>query len=483
MWGNAAISRATAVRDFMHASRFSRRTFLGGIGGAAALLPVLNDDAATRPNIVFIVLDDLGYGDFGCYGQKHIKTPNVDRIAAEGTRFTDCYAGGTVCAPSRSALMSGLHTGHTWVRSNAGTVPIRKEDVTMAQVLKAAGYATGGFGKWGLGDARSEGAPTRHGFDDFFGYLHQVHAHDYYTDFLWDNDRKYPLPGNANGGRGQYSADVIAERSFEFLKKNHDKRFFLYACYTLPHAKFEVPSLAPYENEPWPEGAKTYAAMVTRADGYIGRITGMLKQYGLERNTVVFVTSDNGAHAGNEKGFDFLRSNGILRGVKTQLYEGGIRIPMIVRWPGKVKPGAVSSVPWAFWDVLPTLAEITGGKAPAGIDGISVLPVLTGSTRPPHEFLYWEAHNWNYFGASPAERAAGILPDSRIVQAVRMGDWKAVRLKPPTALELYDLEADPGEKNNVAPANPQVVARIEEYLKTARTAPRPHNTGTADWAK
>ncbi len=440
--------------------QISRRSFLASSAVALA--------ASGRPNIVFIVLDDLGYGDFGCYGQKHIQTPHVDKIAREGTRFTDCYAGGTVCAPSRSALMSGLHTGHTWVRANAGTIPIRKSDVTMGEVLKSAGYATGGFGKWGLGDAGSDGTPSKHGFDDFFGYLHQVHAHDYYTEFLWDNEKKFAL-------EGKYSADVIAERSFEFVTKNRAKPFFLYACYTLPHAKFQVPSLAPYESENWDKGAKTYAAMVTRADGYIGRIMGLLQQYGLAENTVVFVTSDNGAPAGEGKGFEFFRSNAALRGVKGQLYEGGIRIPMIVRWPGKVKAGAVSGVPWAFWDVMPTLAEIAGVAAPAGIDGVSVTQVLRGSGKAPHEFLYWEANGWT--------KATGELPEAQRKQAVRMGDWKAVRQRPGAALELYDLKKDVGEKQDVAGENPQVVARIEGYLKGARTAPRRHDGGSMEWVK
>jgi len=441
---------------------FTRREWLA----SAAALPAAAE--ARRPNILFIVLDDLGYGDFGCYGQKHIRTPHTDRIATEGTRFTDCYAGGAVCAPSRSCLMTGTHTGHTAIRANAGTIPLLASDVTVAQVLKQAGYATGGFGKWGLGDAGSGGAPTKHGFDRFFGYLHQVHAHNHYTDFLWDNDRKASL-------NGRYGADVIAEKSFEFLRDHRDKPFFLYCCYTLPHAEFRVPSLAPYEKEPWTEGAKTYAAMVTRADGYIGRLMEMLRQYGLERDTVVFVTSDNGAHAGEEKGFAFLRSNNGLRGVKGQLYEGGISVPMIVRWTKRVRAGAVSSFPWAFWDFLPTAAEIAGVEPPAGLDGVSVAPALTGAAQKAHEFLYWEFNTW--------DQRAGSLREDRLAQAVRFGDWKAVRLKPNAPLELYNLRADRGEREDVAAAQPRVVARIEEYLKTARTKPRAHNTGSRDWVK
>lgn len=449
----------------------SRREFLATAAAAAT-----TEAAGKRPpNIVFIVLDDLGYGDFGCCGQRHIRTPNVDRLATQGLRYTDCYAGGAVCAPSRSALMTGLHTGHGAVRANAGTIPLLAEDVTVAQVLKKAGYATGGFGKWGLGDARTTGVPTRHGFDRFFGYLHQVHAHSYFPEFLWDNDKQFPLAGNRNGQRKQYSADLIADRSYQFLRENKDRPFFLYACYTLPHAKFEIPSVAPYQNESWTEGQKTYAAMVTRADSYIGRILGLLAEYKLERDTVVFVTSDNGAHAGGDKGFEFFRSNGVLRGVKGQVYEGGIRVPMIVRWPGKVKPGSTSDFPWAFWDFLPTAAAIAGVPAPQGLDGVSVIPSITGKPQPRDRFLYWEFLNYN--------QKTRRLTEDRMAQGVRTGDWKAVRTKPGAPLELYNLRADPGEKNNVAAAHADVVKRIERYLAGARTAPRRHDTGSMDWVR
>lgn len=450
-------------------SFLSRRGFLAASGAAG----LLQGAPVRRPSIVFVILDDLGYGDFGCYGQTKIKTPNADRAAAEGTRFTDCYAGGAVCAPSRSVLMTGLHMGHTPVRANAGTIPIAESDYTVAQALKAAGYATGGFGKWGLGDARSTGSPARHGFDEFFGYLHQVHAHSYYPEFLWDNEKQYPLPGNADGKRGQYSADIIAERSFEFLRKNRNRPFFLYACYTLPHSRFEIPSLAPYENEPWTTGQKTYAAMVTRADAHIGRLLALLKEYDLDRDTLVFITSDNGAHFGEEKGFGLFQSNGILRGQKGELFEGGIRVPMIARWPGKIAAGRTSGYPWGFFDVFPTLAEVAGAKTPAGLDGVSVAPVLFGGKPPQREFLYWEFLTY--------DNQQRRLRTERMAQAVRHGDWKALRLKPGAPLELYNLRADPGEKHNVAAANPAVVRRIETYLKTARTEPRPHDQGSMQW--
>lgn len=449
-----------------------RRDFLTASAAAA-----LSAAPLRRPNFVFIILDDLGYGDFGCYGQKLIQTPNVDRLAEQGLRFTDVYAGGAVCAPSRSCLMTGLHTGHAPVRANAGTVPLLAEDVTVATVLKKAGYATGGFGKWGLGDAGSTGVPWRHGFDEFFGYLHQVHAHSYYPEYLWDNDRKYPLPGNAGGARKQYSADLIAERSFEFLRKHRSEPFFLYCCYTLPHARFEIPDVAPYEKQPWTEGQKTYAAMVTRADRYIGTLMRMLAEYGLERDTLVFVTSDNGAHDGEEKGFTLFRSNGPLRGQKGELYEGGIRVPMIVRWTGHAPARKTDATPWAFWDVMPTLAELAGASLPPGIDGISVAPLLRGEGSAKlrrREFLYWEAPVWE-------ARTARFRPD-RLPQAVRFGKWKAVRERPGAPLELYDLLNDFGETRDVAATHPEVVRRIEEFLQTARTEPRPHNTGSMKFA-
>ncbi|MBI1898812.1 MAG: arylsulfatase [Acidobacteria bacterium] len=444
----------------------NRRHFLAAAAGAAAARAQSN----RPPNIVLILMDDMGYGDLGCYGQRLIRTPAIDRTATEGARFTDCYAGGAVCAPSRSVLMSGLHTGHSPIRANAGTVPIAAGDVTVAEVLKRAGYTCGGFGKWGLGDAGSTGAPTRHGFDEFFGYLHQTHAHTYYPEFLWDGDKRYDLPGNRNGKRGQYSADLIAERSFEFLRKNRSRPFFLYACYTLPHARFEPPSLAPYEKEPWTPGQKAYASMVTRADTYSGRILQLLHDMRLEDNTVVLISSDNGAHTGEQKGFEFFRSNGRLRGEKGQVYEGGIRVPMIVRWPGRVKAGSVSHFPWSFCDVLPTAAEIAGVKPPQGLDGVSVVPVLTGRGEPKREYLYWEQNIYN-------QKKQSMRPE-RLAQAVRIGKWKGLRHSPAQPIEIYDLERDPSETTNVAAQQPALVKRVETLFRTGRTAPRPHSTGT-----
>ncbi|MBI4891680.1 MAG: arylsulfatase [Acidobacteria bacterium] len=428
-----------------------------------------------RPNIVFILMDDLGSQDFGCYGQKRIRTPHTDALAASGMRFTQCYAGGTVCAPSRSSLMSGLHNGHAPIRANAGTTPLAASDRTLANLLQDAGYATGGFGKWGLGDAGSDGVPSKHGFDEFFGYLHQVHAHSYYPEFLWDNERKFPLPGNANGARTQYSADLIFERSLDFVKRHKDRPFFLYSTGTLPHGKFEVPSLAPYENEPWTEAQKTYAAMVTRADSYTGRLLALLKDLQLDRNTIVFLTSDNGGYRGTNNGFDFFQSNGPLRGSKGDLYEGGIRAPMIVRYPGLTRPGTISAEPWYFADVLPTLSAMLGVPTPQGLDGVSVLPLLSGQSLPSHPPLYWEANNWN-------QKQGRIAPEPA-AQALRRGQCKVVRPAPGAAVELYDLKADPYEKTNLADSQPALLRELSGLMAASRTPPRPHDQGKMDWVR
>lgn len=415
--------------------------------------------AARQPNIVFIMLDDLGYGDLGCYGQRRIRTPNIDRIAAEGMRFTDAYAGGSVCAPSRSVLMTGLHMGHTPVRANAGTVSIEQNDVTLAEVLKSAGYATGGFGKWGLGDHGTPGVPYRQGFDEFFGYLHQVHAHSYYPHFLWDNDRKFPMGGT------KYSADVIAERSFDFLKRQSAaKPFFLYATYTVPHARFEVPDLGPYVNEPWPETDRKYAAMISRGDSYTGRLLALLEEKKLAQDTIVIFTSDNGGVGGGERKVEFFGSTGNSRGEKGQLYEGGIRVPLMVRWPGQVKAGSVSDLPCYFADMLPTFAEIARAKTP-DVDGISIVPELRGKRLSRERTLYWERHAWN---------GRDALRLDRMGQATRFGDWKMVRQAPDKEPELYDLRSDPGEKSNVANAQPDRAAKLSAMMQAAHRPPRAH---------
>jgi arylsulfatase A-like enzyme len=447
---------------------------IGLLVGSAILSgsPGRSSAADRPPNIVFMLGDDLGYGDLGCYGQTRIATPNLDRLAAEGVRFTQCYAGSTVCAPSRCCLMTGRHTGHARVRGNA-LVPLKPEDVTVAEVLKAAGYATGLFGKWGLGEAGSTGYPTRKGFDEFFGYVNQVHAHNYYPTFLWNGDEQFPLAGNVEGPkqgiaveRAQYAPDVITQRALNFIERHKERPFFLYYASILPHANnergsaekngMEVPSDAPYSDQPWPQPQKNHAAMIHHLDADVGKLLDRLRTLGLERDTIVLFSSDNGPHKEGGADPEFFKSAGPLRGFKRAMYDGGIRVPMIVRWPGKVAAGTVNDHVWAFWDMLPTLAEVGGGKVPGGLDGLSMVPALVGSAAagrspPSHEFLYWEFHEGGF------------------KQAVRMGDWKAVRLRPGGPVELYDLKTDIGETRDVAAAHPDVVARIEAYLKNART--------------
>jgi len=417
--------------------------------------------ASEKPNVIFIMADDLGYGDLGCYGQKVIQTPRIDRLSAEGTRFTQFYAGSTVCAPSRCVLMTGLHTGHATIRGNK-MVPLRPEDVTVAEIFKQAGYATGIVGKWGCGEAYTTGIPNRQGFDFWYGYLNQWRAHNYYPDYLWRNEQPEVLLGNNILNRPQqYSHDLFTAEALQFIEQNKSRPFFLYLAYTIPHANneltrcnngngMEVPDYGPYKSKDWAKPQKGHAAMISRLDGDIGRIVKKLKGADIDNNTLIFFTSDNGPH--HEGGADpaFFDSNGPLRGIKRDLYEGGIRVPMIARWPGKVKAGVSSDQIWAMWDFLPTMADLVGIEAPAGLDGISMLPALKGKSQRDHEFLYWEFHERGFS------------------QAVRMGDWKAVH-KDRGPLELYNLKEDIGEERNVAGNRPAVVAKIEACLAKART--------------
>lgn len=407
------------------------------------------DKQSRKPNIIFILADDLGYGDLGCYGQKQIRTPHIDRMAKEGVRFTDCYSGTTVCAPSRCSLMTGLHTGHCYIRGNMSAttrdrVPLRPEDTTVAEVLKDAGYRTGIVGKWGLGEPDTTGVPNRKGFDYWFGYLNQNHAHTYYTDYLWRNEEKVDLPP------GTYSHDLFTQEALDFVRREKDNPFFLYLAYTIPHAQLQVPSEYPYSKEPWPETARKFAAMVTRMDRDVGKLMALLQDLGIDDNTMVFFTSDNGPHSEGGHEASTFNSSGPLRGIKRDLYEGGIRVPMVVRWPGKIRPGTVSDQPWAFWDAMPTFAEAAGVKPPQGIDGVSMLPTLLGrGQKNDHEHLYWEVHEGDF------------------KQAVRFGGWKAVRTSPSRPVELYDLKADLGETRDLAAERPDVVRRAEEILKRA----------------
>ncbi len=426
------------------------------------------------PNIIFILADDLGYGDLGTYGQRRIQTPNLDRMAAEGLRFTDHYAGSTVCAPSRCVLMTGLHTGHCRIRGNA-LLPLAPADVTVAERLKEGGYTTGLIGKWGLGEAGSTGVPNRQGFDYFFGYLNQIRAHNYYPEYLWQNEERYPLDnvveivqeGYAQGigsyatEKVQYSHDLFTEEALAFVERSQEQPFFLYLAYTIPHANneshfggehgMEVPDYGPYADEDWPEAEKGAAAMISRLDADVGRLLEHLKTLGLDEHTLVLFSSDNGPH--REGGHDpaFFESSGPLHGIKRALYDGGLRVPLIARWPGRIQPGAVTDHPSAFWDFLPTAVDAAGLTPPEGIDGISFLPTLLGQEQPAHDYLYWE-----FF-------------EQGTKQAIRRGIYKAVYFWETNQTELYDLSTDPGEARDLAAQYPNLADSLHALMRQART--------------
>lgn len=445
-----------------------------------ALLTGVPAAAAEKPNIIFILADDLGYGELGCYGQKTIQTPHLDRLAAEGMRFTQFYAGSTVCAPSRSVLMTGLHTGHTRVRGNAGpensgAQMLRDEDTTVAELLHRAGYATGLIGKWGLGMPGDEGVPTKQGFDDFYGYLSQHHAHNHFPDFLWRNGEQAPLPnvvtpvGTAGGGyatqRVKYAGDLFAEEAAAFVEQHRQRPFFLYLALVVPHANNErsralgdgqeVPDYGPYADRDWPSPLKGQAAMITRMDEQIGQLLAKLKQLGIDQRTLVLFSSDNGPHKEGGPQYDpnFFQASGPLRGIKRSLTDGGIRVPFLARWPGKIKPGSVSDHVGYFGDFLATAAELAGVSPPAGLDSISFLPTLLGrdAQQAKHAYLYWEFY------------------EGGVSQAVLLeGRWKGIRLKKLTApMQLYDLQNDIGEDRDVSADRPDLVTRIDKIMSTA----------------
>ena len=439
-----------------------------------AALGAAPQPAAPRPpNIVFIQADDLGYGDLSAYGQAQFRTPSLDRLAANGIRFTQYYAGSTVCAPSRTALMTGLHTGHAWIRGN-GEIPLREEDVTVAMALKDAGYRTAVIGKWGLGRPGTPGQPDKKGFEYSFGFLDHRHAHRQFTDHLYRNAERVETDVEHD-----YVNDLFTREAAAFIERSDPRPFFLYLNYTVPHAELRVPddslqtlrgkfpetpfvnatadgratgpddrSLG-YRSQPTPRAA--FAAMIVRMDRDIGRLVDLLRARGLDRRTLVMFVSDNGPHQEGGATPAFFKSSGGLRGIKRDLYEGGIRVPMIASWPGTIPAGRVSAHPWAHWDVFPTLAELASAKVPSGLDGVSMARALRGQPQPAHDFLYWEFHERGF------------------QQAARMGAWKAVRPAKDAPLELYDLDTDPAEATNVAAAHPDVVQRIETYLKAART--------------
>ncbi len=449
-------------------------------------LPAQPMYGGSKPNIILIVADDLGYGDVGCYGQQKITTPHLDRLASAGLRFTQFYAGTSVCAPSRASLMMGLHTGHTPIRGNRGfqpegQYPLPQDAVTLPQLLQESGYYTAAFGKWGMGYPGSAGVPEKQGFNRFYGYLCQSLAHNYFPDHLWDNDTRIDLAGN-RGKDSLYSADHIHGQALSFIRQQHEQPYFLFLPYTLPHGDLDVPKDTTYEryvrqfgedslphpgklrhlrdrHEPFPHAA--FAAMVSRLDRYVGDVVKAVRESGRAENTLILFTSDNGPH--REDGGDpaFFNSSGGLRGIKRDLYEGGIRVPLIACWPGTIKPG-VTRQTGAFWDLLPTLTELAGLPLRGDrTDGISLVPALLGKGKQPqHPFFYWEFHENN----------------GR--QAVRMGSWKGVAygvgLAVPEAFQLFDLERDPYEKHNLADKYPKVV----EALKTIMAK---EHTGLTDW--
>jgi len=462
-----------------------RRDFLKAIGYGTVSLTTLSfsslGQAAGRkkPNVVFILADDLGYAEVGCYGQKKIRTPHIDALAVQGLRFTQAYSGNPVCAPSRCTLMTGLHTGHSQIRSNkelggtegwklgstiGGQWPLEEGTFTVAKMFQQAGYTTGAFGKWGLGRVPTTGDPQKQGFDHFFGYICQRQAHTFYPNHLWKDGQIFWIEENKDGAERVYSHDLIAEEALKFIHTNKDRPFFLYVPFTIPHVALQVPedSLAEYKGL-WPDppydGKKgyiphehpraCYAGMVTRMDKDVGRIMATLKDLDLDNNTLVIFTSDNGPTYAGGADSTFFESAGPLRGLKGSVWEGGIRVPFIARWPGKIEPGTETDQVTAFWDFLPTCAQLLDVTAPDGLDGVSILPTLLAqSGQQQHKHLYWELRG---------QRAA------------RKGKWKAVRLKPGQKTQLFDLDADVGEQNNVAAQYPEVLAQMEEILEKGRT--------------
>lgn len=449
-----------------------------GIGQVFAATPAKKTKA---PNVVFIIADDLGYGELSCYGQEKFQTPNIDRLALQGMRFTQCYSGTTVSAPSRSCLLTGLHSGHTPIRGNRevqpeGQMSLPEGIYSIFSVFKNAGYATGAFGKWGLGAPGEVGDPNKQGVDDFFGYNCQLLAHNYYADHLWENDKRIELEDNYNGGFGTYTQDLIQEKALKFLDKNAEKPFFLFLPYVLPHAELIVPEdsiiqkfRGKFPEKPFKgvdsgpafrkggycsqkEPHATFAAMIYRLDVYVGQVVAKLKELGVYDNTIIVFTSDNGPHMEGGADPNFFNSNGIFRGYKRDVYEGGIRVPFIAVWPGVIQQGQ-SDFMCSFWDMLPTFAQLTGNKVKR-TDGISLMPTLTGKGKQKeHDYFYFE---FQELGGR---------------QAVRKGDWKLIRLKASkgenSIWELYNLAADPSEVHNLIKEYPEKVKELTAIMQEA----------------
>lgn len=421
-------------------------------------------NSVETPNIIFVMVDDMGYGDLGCYGQKEIKTPNIDNLANEGIRFTNFYSGSPVCAPARSVLMTGQHTGHTTVRGNfgiggvtglgggEGRVPLNSEDVTIAEVLKNAGYVTGMTGKWGLGEPETTGLPNDQGFDEWFGFLNQRRAHNHYADYIWLNKEKYPIPENSDGQKKKYTHNMFTEFALDFIERhaNGEQPFFLYIPYLLPHDAFEIPEINPlYRNKDWSQQEKVYASMISLIDADMGKIRALLKETNILENTLVMFTSDNGAANRYEDRFN---SSGILRGRKRDVYEGGIRVPLIVSMPGLVPQEETNQSVGYFADILPTFADLAKIEIPESTNGISLKDAfLKNKNLEEERTLYWEFHE----------------QDGK--QAVRLGNWKGVRLDVHKRgfhdeIELYDLQTDPAETNDIADENPEIVNRLKKIM-------------------
>jgi arylsulfatase A-like enzyme len=413
----------------------------------------------TKPNIIFILSDDLAMGDIGCYGQKLIQTPNLDRMAKEGTRFMQAYCGTSVCAPSRASLMTGLHTGHSPIRANweiqpEGQLPLPVKTLTVAQILKSEGYATACMGKWGMGMFNTTGSPLKKGFDHFFGYNCQRHAHSYFPTYLYNDDKRFNLPGNDGKGVGKtYAQNLIQADVLKWIRAQKEKPFFLFYAFTLPHGRLEIDDVGEYASRTnWTPQQKTYAAQVTRLDHDVGQLLDLIKELELDEKTIVVFAGDNGSSysPASQMGKLFDQTmGGKLRGYKRSMYEGGLRQAAMARWLGVIPAGRVSDEPWAFWDFLPTAAELAGAKIPASFkpDGFSLVSFLKGGHAPARDYFYWELH------------------EDASIQAVRFGDWKAVRNGPSSAVELYDLKTDLAEKKNVAEQNPRLVAKAVRLMK------------------
>jgi arylsulfatase A-like enzyme len=415
--------------------------------------------ATEKPNIIFILADDLAQGDLGCYGQQKIKTPHVDRLATEGTRFTQAYSGTTVCAPSRTSLMTGLDMGHSPVRANRqinnGQMPLPEKTLTVAELLKQQGYATACMGKWGMGMFDTTGSPLKKGFDHFYGYNCQRHAHSYFPPYLFENDKRFELPENL-AGKKTYADKLIQKDVLAWVEQQKDKPFFLFYATTLPHGAYEIDDLGIYKDkEGWTQEAKTYAAMVTRLDSNVGELVALLKKMGIEKNTLILFAGDNGSSFGEASAISTFFNqpmSGKLRGFKRGMYEGGLRQASLAYWPGTVPSGRVSEEPWAFWDFLPTCAELSGATYPADFKpcGLSLASFLKGGSAPQRECFYWELHEGSF------------------KQAIRFGNWKAVRNGPNGNIELYDLSKDSAERHDLAASQPEKVKQAEQLMLQAR---------------